>query len=78
MVLTFEISKLNDWGKGMLLLEYLKYRRKQPCSVIFIVKITSLAIYTSLYYSNFIPKENLHLTFQVFSWKITHLYVPYH
>lgn len=39
------------------LLEYLKYRRKQPCNMICIVKIASLAIYTPLYYSNFIPRR---------------------
>ena len=39
------------------LLEYLRYRRKQPCNMICIVKILSLAVYTSLYYINFIPRR---------------------
>lgn len=38
------------------LLEYLRYS-KQPCNMICIVKILSLAVYTALYYINFIPRR---------------------
>lgn len=45
------------WENAVHLLEYSKYRGKRPGNVILIVKRASLAIYTSLCSSNFIPRR---------------------